>query len=173
MYNSEENKMIGSCTGKGALVGAILCGILFLWSILGGVWNSMCSCLGTKSCTLPTANNFLIYLFAFIIPLLIGLLVGFAQASSAKNARMEKEKAEQDRNDMYQRQDNAKKLKQRTQILLQEMRNTRESVKNASEQPPLSSNGKQRKVWETLNDAFNANTELMYQANMLNVEERQ
>ena len=170
MYNSNESKMIGSCTGKGAIVGGIICAVMFVWSLLGGIWNELCNCIGTRNCNLPTASNFLIYLFAFLIPTLIGLLVGLAQASSARNARLEQEKAAQYRSDLQQRQAYARSLKQKSQALVQEMQNIQNSVKSISEKPPLSSTQKQEKGWEAINDAFNVNTELKYQADALGKE---
>lgn len=154
MFNQEESRKLWGCTGKGAAVGGVLCGILFVWTLFADLWNCLCDCLSSSS-TLPEANSFLTYLFVFIISVVIGFIVGYAQASSARNERLELEEQARQKNDRIQRQKYASDIKNKAQTTLQSVYNIQNKAKEIKEEPPLVSVQMQENGWTALSEAQN------------------
>lgn len=90
MFNKDEMSTILLCTGYGAAAGAVLCGILFVYSLFAEAWNCFCDCFGGCN-SLPEVNSGITFLFAFLICLGIGLLVGLFLAFSDRSSRIEEE----------------------------------------------------------------------------------
>lgn len=109
MFNESENKKLLHATGVGAAAGAIIDVILFVWSLLGGVWNCLCDCFGGGG-NWPLAEKFSTYLFVFLICLGIGILIGFFQAMTDRSSRRNKEKAAQSKAAREKRELNASNI---------------------------------------------------------------
>ena len=90
MFNEEEWMKVLKYSGYGAAGGAVLCALLFVYSLGAEIWNCMCDCFGDSS-TAPVADEGSTYFFVFIICLGIGLMVGLFAAYCDRSERVSEE----------------------------------------------------------------------------------
>lgn len=159
MFNQEESAKLWKCVGKGAATGGIICGILFVYSIFAGMWNCLCDMFG--SCDgLPKVNSFLTYLFVFLISVVIGLIVGLAQAGSDRAERLRQEEFNQSQAAKAQREKYAADIKIKLQNAVERAQSIKNTALKIKETPSLVGLKKQQAGWEALNTALNKNEEV-------------
>lgn len=92
MFNKEERRKLWHYTGKGAIVGGILCVVLFAYEVLAGTWNCLCACMSDYDHMLPgIINSLLTFLYVFSICLIIGFIIGIFPAARIRSERVKKE----------------------------------------------------------------------------------